>query len=108
MVNISVLVQCSGRVTVDLVPDDFENMPDELELADPARWLHLAIEDRGVHPVGILFRRLLDPLINVAPQLTSGVGALRWTGRILFDEGEEETRVIHLLLPYAAEQEKSH
>jgi len=109
VVNVSILMQSSGRLTVDLTPDEFENMPDEFELADPTRWLHLAIEDRGVHPVGTLFRRLLDPLINVAPQLAASGGALRWSGRILFDENEEEaSRVIHLLLPYAAEREKNH
>jgi signal transduction histidine kinase len=108
VVNVEVLMRPGGRLTIHLSPDDFENMPDEDEIADPARWLHLAIEDRGVQPVGSLFRRLLDPLVNVAPQLAVGSVTLRWSGRLLFEEGDAGARVIHLLLPYAAESEAMH
>lgn len=108
VVSVGVLMQADGRVTIHLSPDDFENMPAEDEIADPSRWLHLAIEDHGVHTVGMLFRRLLDPILNAAPQLAREVGALRWDGRILFEEGDDDARVIHLLLPYAAERESAH
>jgi len=108
VVNVAVVMHSGGRLTIDLSPDGFENMPDEDEIADPSRWLHLAVEDRGVHPVGAIFRRLLDPLINVAPQLVSGSVPLRWNGRLLFEDGDAGARVIHLLLPYAAEREASH
>ena len=108
VVNVGIVMQPCGRLTVHLEADEDETLPDEEDLIDRSRYLHLAIEDRGCVTVEGLFRRLLEPLINAAPQMASRTGALRWGGKILFEENDDESRVIHLLLPYAAEKAAGH
>lgn len=108
VLNVRVVMEPGGRLTVHVAPDEMEVLPDEEEVVDASRFMHVSIEDRGYQPVDTLFRRLLDPLIVAAPQLSTNEGTLRWGGKILFDESDDETRVIHLLLPYAAERESAH
>ena len=108
VLNVAIVMKPCGRLTVHIEPDVHESMPDEVELADRSQFLHIAIEDDGCLTIAKIFRRLLDPLINVAPALAGQAGALRWAGKVLFEEDEEQGNRIHLLLPYAASPEVGH